>query len=519
MIGTSISLGVVVLFSVWIATCCTGAIVPRPPFVSHVNEKDVEWARAIARTNHDAAVEAALSHYPISTIEPDASFLDSVSFRECEIPGSHLPDFDDVLAHKIYVTDLLDQEECQHVIGLAEDYFQGNWTTQATGQYEVAGFLIREVPSVREWFLKVLRTKVFPLLEHQFPGFSADDLCVDHAYLFKYTPETGRRTDIHTDSGCLSMTISLNDDYDGGGTWFEGLENVVTMKAGQVTIRPGGLKHCGYPVTSGTRYIIGGFCIDRTKVETTRMLMVHTGPDRIRAVEVAVYLNPNCDAAYNFLAHEYELSGELAKARQVLEYCLQNVNPRSSEVAYSLSSMYMDQRLFKKAKECLDICLSADDADVDALMATAQCFAALGDTDMELSHLQRIVNIPGANPKVLSQAYCNLGVMHQAQESEIQYYLKALECYPQSFEARYSLACAWASQSEWTKAVEQFKLALENVRDQESRKKALQSLYTASVHLLRKTATLSSSQEGMIQKFQETMGADNFAELSGLAGI
>jgi hypothetical protein len=79
-----------------------------------------------------------------------------------------------------------------------------------SGQYDVAGFWIRDVPAIYEWFNRMVQEWLFPLLVKQFPHF-----CLDNAYVFKYTPKTGRQTDVHAYSGCLSFTIALNgnDEY------------------------------------------------------------------------------------------------------------------------------------------------------------------------------------------------------------------------------------------------------------------------------------------------------------------
>ena len=75
----------------------------------------------------------------------------------------------------------------------------------------------------------MLRTRLYPCLRQLFPDAAGDgsSLRVQSAYLFKYTAETGAATDVHVDSGLLSFTIALNepDQYDGGGTWFESVDN------------------------------------------------------------------------------------------------------------------------------------------------------------------------------------------------------------------------------------------------------------------------------------------------------
>ena len=51
----------------------------------------------------------------------------------------------------------------------------------------------------------------------------------------------------------------MNDpsEYDGGGTWFEGLGRAVDAPAaGHVVMFPGRVEHGGNPISRGTRYII-----------------------------------------------------------------------------------------------------------------------------------------------------------------------------------------------------------------------------------------------------------------------
>ncbi|CAM9266622.1 unnamed protein product, partial [Heterosigma akashiwo] len=173
-----------------------------------------------------------------------------------------LPDFDDVFDHKklLHVSKgaVFSQEECAEVVAMAEAYFaeRGGWTQLPSGRYQIDGFWIKDVPPVKAWFDARLKTTLFPTLVALYPEFVDDvaHLCMDSAYVFKYNPETGGQSDIHTDSGCLTFTIALNpkEEYDGGGTWFENLGpegTVVEMDVGQVTFRPGGVRHQGHAIT------------------------------------------------------------------------------------------------------------------------------------------------------------------------------------------------------------------------------------------------------------------------------
>ena len=504
----------------------------RPPFVAHVTKDDLRDALALAKKQHTAAVQRALDNYPIPPIDA-VQGIETTPLKEYTInaPGC-LPDFADQLPRKIYVTDppLLSKEECDQVIRDAEAYFaehhNGEWTTQQSGQYEVAGFWIKDVPAVRDWFLRTLSQRLFPLMAHTFPDFvsSAAQLCVDNTYLFKYTPETGGRTDVHTDSGCLSFTIALNSnkEYQGGGTWFEGLEGgspVLEMDQGQVTIRPGGVKHCGHAVESGVRYIIGGFCMNQQEPETIRQLA--TLPDT-KALEAAVVLNPKCDVVYNLLANQYEQQGKTETARAVLEYCLHHVHPSAPECAYALGSMQRENGQFEDAKNNFEICLKVDEYDVDAMMGLANVYASLKDANREKECYDNLVANPAASKKVLGTAYTNLGVLAEGQDMEIEYYKKALDYSPESFAAWYSLGCAYASRQDWKPAVDALRRSIDVNADPSTdpnQVKALTSLYTATSRLLQTDTSrpAPTTQEEMVAMFEDLMGAENFQRVASMS--
>ena len=553
-------------------------VLQRPPFLKHVTKEQIQNAIQIAEQRHKTTVQRALATYPVwkstdsITRTLGNSTDDEVQLKEHPLQNDSsncLPDYGDVIPTSVYVTDppILTREECNNVIRNAEQFFQqtnsGTWTRQKSGQYEVSGFDIYEIPTVKEWFIRTAEEKLLPLLQQTFRDFCGDsttDICIDNAYLFKYTPDTGRRTDIHTDSGCLSFTIALSSpvsDYDGGGTWFHGLQqqndpigssssdenlargdNVLSMDIGQITIRPGGVKHCGYAVTRGTRYIIGGFCIHRTRPEHVRMLLQQSSssgtPQELaqqqQLLEAAIVLNPGCTAAYNILANHHIEHGNKIKAQEILDYCIQNVDPHSSEVAYALASIYLDRQMYDKALKYVSICLRVDPHDVEAILMTAMIASNLGDRSTETRCYQNIIDIPDAKPAAKASAYCNLGVLHQGQELELEYYRQSLICQPKTFSATYSLASALASRKQWKDAIEQFRQAIENLDDNstdnandaaQNRRMALRSLYTATMQFIKEQQNLfptTTSREEMMQNFQAIMGVENFKELQNQNG-
>jgi hypothetical protein len=66
--------------------------------------------------------------------------------------------------------------------------------------------------------------------------------------------------DTHRDGADFGFVIKLNSNTVGGGTWYASLDSVpFHLEIGDVTLHPSFLAHAGFPVTEGTRYIIGGF--------------------------------------------------------------------------------------------------------------------------------------------------------------------------------------------------------------------------------------------------------------------
>jgi thioredoxin-like negative regulator of GroEL len=498
----------------------------------------------LAKQRHADAVRRAEESYWSASKESSEKMeedLPSVYSYGIDAPPTwSLPDFDkdfDV-SKMIYVTQtpLFTKEECNRLIQLAESHFgNGDWTTLPSGQYDVAGFWIKSVPAVHEQFNEMLRRRLFPLLQQQFPQFcSFQDLVVDSAYVFKYTTETGRRTDVHTDSGCVSFTIAVNgpEDYEGGGTWFQALNHedpVIEMAQGHVTVRPGGVRHCGQAVTKGTRYIIGGFCMHRKKVEYVRML-IGLGAERYdegnykgaqEALEAALCLNPNFDSAYANLANVLQKLGDKEKAQEALEHCHFHVNPQNGEVAYSLGVVYLNNGEYEKCKSCLQACLEVDDGDTDAIMGMAQACSALGDRDDEEQWYQRLVNTPGVPDKLAAAAYCNWGILHEGSDNEIAFYGKGLELAPDHFTLRFSLASAQAGRKNWPDAAENFKLAVDSIgaSDPQKQSQALAALYRVAVNMVQSEFQASpTSQAAMLERIQSIMGKENYARLAASRG-
>ena len=78
------------------------------------------------------------------------------------------------------------------------------------------------------------------------------------SYILKYELDGQDFLQPHHDDNLCSSIVSLNDNFEGGGTLFERQKVTVYPKAGWCTIHPGKLthRHAGKRVTKGKRYIL-----------------------------------------------------------------------------------------------------------------------------------------------------------------------------------------------------------------------------------------------------------------------
>eukprot|EP00535_Pseudo-nitzschia_heimii_P002137 CAMPEP_0197183840 /NCGR_PEP_ID=MMETSP1423-20130617/8538_1 /TAXON_ID=476441 /ORGANISM="Pseudo-nitzschia heimii, Strain UNC1101" /LENGTH=549 /DNA_ID=CAMNT_0042634481 /DNA_START=64 /DNA_END=1713 /DNA_ORIENTATION=+ len=523
--------------------------VKRPDWLQHIDRFKLEEYMNVAKQRHDTAVRDALRDYDVASpstlteeqLAQEKILIDNLKLNEyrIEAPG-RIPDFHDELGEApVFVTHkdtpLFSREECNLVVGMADSYFDGQDepNKMPSGQYYIQGFWIKDVPEVRDWFVEKCRSRIFPLLKRKFPDFveNIEDLVVDNAYLFKYIPQPGLRTEIHTDGGCLSFTFALNEksDYEGGGTWVEGLTSdedpdmgeTIEMDIGGCTIRPGGIRHCGNPLKSGERYIIGGFCMNKRRVEHVRQLVNNcpnrNSPQKIReALECAIALNPGCDVAYSNLGQIYENQGDKNKAERVMEDCLLNANPKSCSSSYYLGTLNYQEGNYEKATKYLQNCLDIDPVDGDALGAIAQCYAQLGKTEEEEGILKRIIVAPGVSNRVICQAYCNLGIMHAGKDVELTYYGNSLKADPENLPALHNLGSAYAKRHEWDNAINVFRKVLKDLAQSEEQKynylKMLYQVATAKMKDLNNCKT----REEMMAQLTATMGEQNLKQLMTL---
>ena len=85
----------------------------------------------------------------------------------------------------------------------------------------------------------------------------------DDLFVVKYEAKKQKELLRHFDGGSVSFMIALSDsnDYDGGGTKFDCLEETLHLEVGDIVLFDANLYHKGIEITKGTRYLLVGFCI------------------------------------------------------------------------------------------------------------------------------------------------------------------------------------------------------------------------------------------------------------------
>ena len=83
----------------------------------------------------------------------------------------------------------------------------------------------------------------------------------DYPFIVKYTPEGQQFVEPHHDKAVCATIITLNEGYEGGGTYFERQKTLLDRETGWCTLHPSRLTHShgSKRVTKGVRYILVTF--------------------------------------------------------------------------------------------------------------------------------------------------------------------------------------------------------------------------------------------------------------------
>ncbi|ETV97571.1 hypothetical protein, variant [Aphanomyces invadans] len=169
-------------------------------------------------------------------------------------------------------TPLLTKDECANVVDIVHAFHRetldGRWGTVRHSSVKTTDVAVEDIPSLRPWLKVLLQSRVYPFLHACFPSLADHTTMMDpvtmqsrcrvhDAFIVRYDEvDESLSLPEHNDTSVTSVVVSLNDRFQGGGTWFEALGHVVDADVGHAVAFAGPLRHGGHAITSGCRLIL-----------------------------------------------------------------------------------------------------------------------------------------------------------------------------------------------------------------------------------------------------------------------
>ena len=152
---------------------------------------------------------------------------------------------------------------CDNFVTLAEEH---GFTSEKTKEYTQATIDIEvdKSPPLKELllnhsFVERVAQAIVRVHGSQITAF-------DDVFVVKYDAKRQKELLRHYDSGDVSFILALSrkDYYKGGGTNFDVLgTELVELAQGECLVFNSGMYHAGLPISSGTRYLLVGFCFTK----------------------------------------------------------------------------------------------------------------------------------------------------------------------------------------------------------------------------------------------------------------
>ena len=454
--------------------------------------------------------------------------LKSSDFSAYPMAPTPSVDFPSAFANRdvIYVSKqpLFTPDECSQIISLAEEEGEGLPSTKS-GKYQIGKAWIKEMPGVLKWFNGALASKLFPTLSSLFSELLPDatTLRAHSVAVLKYNA-SHPRTDLHVDDALFAFTIALSpsSSFEGGGTYFEHLENVVDMPQGHATFRPGAVRHAGSAVQSGVRYVIGGFIAASDKVEHVRrlnergnrLLMMDPDAAMLREAERlfrwGLLLNPNCSLCHQNLGDTYLRLEEPGQAEASLRQQIALL-PRDSDAYFGLGNALRAQGGKEAdALSAYESAVAITPTDYESHLGRAACLAALERTEEEAEAYRAALDLKPGDVRL----WINIGVAYsQTDDTEKAEaaFRKAVSVAPNDARPALNLGRYLAKLSRPAEAIDQFyaaavadaeyfeevKLGVGTARAQQGRLREATEAFASASRMSPKNEKLKASLEEM----------------------
>lgn len=170
--------------------------------------------------------------------------------------------------HNIHVADAgLTGAQCDYLVSVTEQVCRGQYAAYTYAKQTLG---CREYPSLAKTSFAPVHTVTTDILQRLVKEKQKLQLDDREPHIVKYdvTKKERQKLDMHTDKSEWTFLIALSNgcgvDYEGGGTYFECLDATVHIQRGHALVFPGRLRHCGQKITSGLRFLLVGFLVDKS---------------------------------------------------------------------------------------------------------------------------------------------------------------------------------------------------------------------------------------------------------------
>jgi len=166
----------------------------------------------------------------------------------------------DDLGHNVYEFPLFTEKFCKEAVALSEAL--DKWTVDRHEFYPTNDVLLQDI-GLQDAYHQVLKEVVYPLCIHLWTleGKGWKDMFSEN-FLARYTTDRQSHLSLHHDFSHVTMVVKLNDEFDGGGTWFPKYNLLSNPeRVGVATLHPGMVTHLhgARPIYAGKRYICVSF--------------------------------------------------------------------------------------------------------------------------------------------------------------------------------------------------------------------------------------------------------------------
>ena len=160
----------------------------------------------------------------------------------------------------IYTIPAFTDEFCDFIMEEAEAC--NCWTVDRHESYPTTDMVLGTI-GLGDTYQKVLKKYIWPLSYKLFKleGNSWLNMSSEN-FIARYHPYAQYHLSLHHDASQITTVVTLNEDFEVGGTYFPNQNSKLKGKKGDISIHPGQITHWhgGLPVEAGQRYIIVSFC-------------------------------------------------------------------------------------------------------------------------------------------------------------------------------------------------------------------------------------------------------------------